>query len=255
MKKITVITMMLVLLLVLPILGGCGSNDGALVKIEEEGVLVMGTNAEFPPFEYRDANGDVDGFDVAIAKEIAKSLNAELVIEDMDFGSIISAINSGKVDLGLAGMSVTPDRLENVDFSDAYFNASQVIVVQVGNTDVTTNADLVNKKIGVQEGTTGDLEVSEVEGTEVMRFKKGIDAIVDLRNGKIDAVVIDALPAKVFVEKNDDIMVLDDYFTEEEYAIAIKKGDSSFVKHVNGVIADLKASGRYQEIYDTYIAE
>lgn len=255
MKKITAVSLILLLTLALFSLAGCGSDESALKKIEEEGVLVMGTNAEFPPFEYRDENGEVAGFDVAIAQEIADSLGAELVIEDMDFGSIISAINSGKVDLGLAGMSVTPDRLENVDFSDAYFNASQVIVVQKTNTEITSSDDLENTVIGVQEGTTGDLEVSEVEGVEVMRFKKGIDAVVDLRNGKIDAVVIDALPAKVFVEKNDDIMVLDDYFTKEEYAIAIKKGDSEFVKHINGVIQDLKDSGRYQEIYDTYIEE
>ncbi len=246
-----------VVLMLLMVVGvsACSQDEDTLSKVQESGVLVMGTNAEFPPFEYRDENGDVAGFDVEIAKEIASALGVELVIEDMDFGSIIGAVKSGKVDFGVAGMSVTEDRKENADFSDAYFDASQVIIVQIGNTEIGGTEDLTGKVLGVQEGTTGDLEASEVEGAQVMRFKKAIDAVMDLRNGNLDAVIIDALPAQVFVEKNDDIIMLDEYFTVEEYAIAVRKGDTAFLEEINQVIAELKASGRYQEIYDEYIGE
>ena len=256
MKKSTKLIASLLCVLLLVGLSACsGGQEDTLSKIQEEGVLIMGTNAEFPPFEYRDENGDVAGFDVEIAEEIAAGLGVELVIEDMDFGAIIGAVQSGKIDFGVAGMTVTEDRLENADFSDSYFNASQVIIVKVENEEIAGSADLAGKTIGVQEGTTGDLEASEVAGATVMRFKKGIDAVVDLRNGKLDAVVIDALPAAVFVEKNDDIVVLDEYFTEEEYAIAVRKDDEAFLAEINRIIAELKENGRYQEIYDEYIGE
>jgi polar amino acid transport system substrate-binding protein len=255
MKKITKLIVVLLCTALLLGLSACGSDVDTLSKIQEEGVLTMGTNAEFPPFEFRDANGDVVGFDVEIAKEIAAGLGVELVIEDMDFGAIIGALQSGKIDFGVAGMTVTEDRLENADFSDAYFNASQVIIVQVGNETIQGSADLTGKIIGVQEGTTGDLEASEIDGATVMRFKKGIDAVVELRNGKVDAVVIDALPAQVFVEKNDDIIVLGENFTEEEYAIAVRKDETALLAEINKIIAELKENGRYQEIYDEYIGE
>jgi len=255
MNKYTKWIAMLLVVLMVAGLSACSSDEDTLAEVREEGVLVMGTNAEFPPFEYRDESGDVVGFDVEIANAIADDLGVELIIEDMDFGAIISAVNSGKVDFGIAGMTVTEDRLENVDFSDAYFNASQVIIVKTDNTDITSSADLPGRIIGVQEGTTGDLEASEIEGAEVMRYRKGIDAVMDLRNGKVEAVIIDALPAAVFEEKNDDIMVLDEYFTEEEYAIAVRKGDEAFLAEINRVIAELRESGRYQEIYDQYIGE
>ncbi|QRN85948.1 basic amino acid ABC transporter substrate-binding protein [Clostridia bacterium] len=254
-KSKKLIAILLCAMLVLGFSGCGGDDEDTLSQVQKDGQVIMGTNAEFPPFEYRDENGDVAGFDVEIAKEIAAGLGVELVIEDMDFGSIISALQSGKIDFGLAGMSVTEDRLANADFSDAYFNASQVIIVKADNDMIKGNADLVGKTIGVQEGTTGDLEASEVEGATVMRFKKGVDAVMDLQNGKLDAVVIDALPAAVFAEKNDDIVVLDEYFTEEEYAIAIRKGDDAFLNEVNRIIAELKDSGRYQEIYDEYIGD
>jgi polar amino acid transport system substrate-binding protein len=215
----------------------------------------MGTNAEFPPFEYRNDKGEVDGFDAAMAKEIAKELGVELKIEDMAFDSLLNALASGKIDFVAAGMSVTEERLENADFSEAYYTASQKIIVKKDNDTIKGKADLEGKKIGVQEGTTGDLEASKINNVQVSRFKKGIDAVMDLKNGKIDAVVIDASPAEVFVSKNDDLKILEEDLTEEEYAIAVRKGDKELLDVINKVIKNLKDSGKYDELVTQYIGQ
>ena len=227
-------------------------GSSKLDAIKAKGTLVMGTNAEFPPFEYRDDKGEIDGFDVAVAKEIAKEIGVELKIEDMAFDSLINALKSGKVDFVAAGMSVTPERQENVDFSDQYYTASQKIIVRKDNTEIKGKDDLEGKRIGVQEGTTGDLEASEITD-KISRFKKGIDAVMDLKNGKIDAVIIDANPAKVFVDKNDDLMILDEQFMEEDYAIAVDKGNKELLDVINKVISDLKKSGKFDELVEQYI--
>jgi len=226
-----------------------------LDEIKQKGVIVMGTNAEFPPFEFRNDKGEVDGFDVAIANEIAKELGVELKIEDMAFDSLINALKSGKINFIAAGMSVTEDRKQNVDFSEEYYSASQKIIVRKDNNDIKGKADLVGKKIGVQEGTTGDTEASAIEKVEMSRFKKAVDAVMDLKNGKIDAVVLDASPAQVFVNKNDDLKILDEELTNEAYAIAIDKGNEELVEVINKVINNLKESGKYDELVKQYIEE
>lgn len=234
---------------------GCGGQVDTLAKIQNDGKIIMGTNAEFPPFEYRDASGEVVGFDVEIAKAIAEELGVELVIEDMDFGALIGALQSGKIDMAIAGMTVTEDRKQNVDFSVAYFDASQVMIVAADDDSIETTDDLVGLRIGVQEGTTGDLEASEVPDAEIFRYRKGIDAVMDLRNGNLDAVVIDMQPALVFVDRNDDIRMVEEFFTVEEYAIAVRKGDADLLAVIDGVIERIKADGTYQAIYDEFIGE
>mgnify|MGYP001086780049 CR=1 FL=1 len=251
--KMTMVALLVVALVIG--LAGCGRNVDTMARIDKDGQVLMGTNAEFPPFEYRDETGAVAGFDVALAEEIAADLGVELVIEDMDFNALIAALNSGKIDFVAAGMTVTEDRLENADFSVAYFDASQVIIVQADNTEINGADDLAGKRIGVQEGTTGDLEASEIEGVEMFRYRKGIDGIMDLKNGNIDAVVIDGQPAGVFVQLNPDLRKLDEALTVEEYAIAVRKGDSELLASINSSIERIKNSGRYQEIYDEYIEQ
>ncbi|MGE4284381.1 MAG: basic amino acid ABC transporter substrate-binding protein [Clostridia bacterium] len=233
---------------------GCGKVD-TMSRIQKNKVVIMGTNAEFPPFEFRNDKGEVDGFDAAMAKEIAKELGVELKIEDMAFDSLLNALKSGKIDFVAAGMSVTPDRLENVDFSEAYYTASQKIIVKKDNDTLKGKADLEGKKIGVQEGTTGDLEASEIANAQMSRFKKGIDAVMDLKNGKVDAVVIDASPAEVFISKNADLKIVEEELTQEEYAIAVRKGDAELLEKINKVIKALKDSGKYDELVTQYIGQ
>ena len=218
----------------------------------EGGTLVMATNAEFEPYEYHDG-GEIVGIDVDIAKAIAESLGMELKIEDMAFDSIIMAVNSGKADVGIAGMTVTEDRLENVNFSDPYATSSQVIIV-TEDSEIGSSDDLSGKKIGVQLGTTGDILADDIEGAEVERYNKGFEAVQALSQGKIDAVIIDRQPAEVFVEQSEGLKILDEAFAEEEYAIAIAKDNTELLDKVNTALGELKESGKLDEIIGKYIS-
>ena len=233
---------------------GCRKID-TMARIEKSNQVIMGTNAAFPPFEFINDQGEVDGFDAALAKEIADELGVELVIENMNFDSLLNALQSGKIDFIAAGMTVTEERKKNVDFSTPYYNATQLIIKQKNNEDIQSIEDLEGKIIGVQEGTTGDFEAEEIEGAQVSKFKKGIDAVMDLKNGKVDAVIIDSNPAQVFVSKNDDLVLLEEELTDEDYAIAVRKGDTKFLEIVNKVINELKQSGKYDELVKAYIQE
>lgn len=230
------------------------TEESAAAESTESGdFIVMGTNAEFEPFEYRENGMEIAGFDVEIAEKVAEKLGKELKIEDMAFDSLIMALNSDKIDFIAAGMTATDERRTQVDFSDSYFKSKQMIIVKSDDTSITTAEDLVGKKVGVQLGTTGDLFVSGTEGIEsITQFQTGTQAVMDLKNGKVDAVVIDAEPAKKMTEGQSDLKLLDAPFVEEEYAIAVKKGDDELLKAINDTLADIKADGTYDEIYTKY---
>ena len=217
------------------------------------GKLVMATNAEFPPYEYHDGDAIV-GIDAEIAKAIADELGMELEIEDIAFDSIIPEIVSGKADMGLAGMTVTEDRMQSVDFSDTYAKASQKIIV-TEDSEIASPDDLKGVIVGVQLGTTGDIYVSDLEadGTTVERYSKGFEAVQALSQGKIDAVVIDGEPAKTFVAETQGLKILDESFTDEEYAIAVKKGNTELLEKINGALKTLKDNGTLDEIVAKYI--
>ena len=229
-------------------------TTAAEAPAENGGVLVMATNAEFPPYEYHDG-GEIVGIDVEIAGAIAEKLGMTLEIEDIAFDSIIPEVVSGKADMGVAGMTVSEDRLKNVDFSDTYTTASQVIIVK-NDSEIAGPDDLAGKYIGVQLGTTGDIYASdyEAEGSTIERYNKGFEAIQALLQDKIDAVVIDLEPAKVFVAENEGIQILDEALTVEEYAIAIKKGNTELLEKINGALGELRDSGELQAIIDKYIS-
>ena len=212
----------------------------------------MATNAEFEPWEYYEGS-EIVGIDVEIAQAIADKLGMELEVEDMAFDSIIPAVTSGKADFGAAGMTVDETRKKSVDFTDTYANASQVIIVKE-DSEITGSADLADKKIGVQLGTTGDLLSSELAGDEnVERYNKGFEAVQALLQGKIDAVVIDSAPAKVFVEQSEGLEVCEEAMSQEEYAIAVKKGNTEMLDKINGALKELKEDGTIDEIINKYI--
>ncbi len=242
---------------------GCGaggttepSASPAASGSDDANTIIMGTNAEFPPFEYVSDNGVVgqfSGIDVAIAKEIADSMGKTLKVENMEFDSLIMALATGKVDFVAAGMTVTDDRKASVDFSDTYYTAKQVMIVKDGS-DIKSAADLKDKKIGVILGYTGDVTVTDDLGYSPERFKKGADAVMDLVNGKLDVVVIDSAPAKAFVEKNAGLKIVEDdeVFAQEEYAIAVPKGDSETLAKINETLAKLKKDGKIDEFGSKY---
>lgn len=235
-------------------LAACGSSSSS----DEEGsgdkkdTLVMATNAEFPPYEYYEGQ-DIVGIDVDIATAIADELGMELKIEDMAFDSIIAAVTSGKADFGAAGMTVDPDREKEVNFTDTYAEATQVIIVNEDST-IAGPDDLVGKKIGVQLGTTGDMYVSDIEDATVERYNKGFEAVQALTQNKIDAVVIDGEPAKKFVESAEGTKILDEAYTEEEYAIVVAKDNDELLDQINEAIGNLKESGKLDEIVAKYIS-
>lgn len=231
-------------------LAACGSKESSEDSSEKE-TLVMATNAEFPPYEYHEGD-DIVGIDAEIAAAIAEKLGMELKIEDMAFDSIIPAVTAGKADIGVAGMTVTEDRLESVNFSDTYATATQVVIVKE-DSDITGPDDLAGKTVGVQLGTTGDIYASDIEDATVEQYNKGFEAVQALTQGKIDAVIIDGEPAKEFVKEAEGLKILDEAFTEEEYAIAIAKDNTDLEEKINDALGELKDSGKLDEIIAKYI--
>ncbi|WP_444645385.1 transporter substrate-binding domain-containing protein [Caproiciproducens sp. R1] len=233
--------------------GGQTSVD----KVKADGAVTMSTNAEFEPFEYKDGDKIV-GIDIDISNKIAEKLGVQLKINDIAFDTLTTELGSGKTNFVAAGMTANEDRKKNVDFSDTYFDASQAIIV-LKDSAIKSRTDLNGKKVGVQQGTTGDTYCTNEDGkndikvASTERYAKGVDAVTDLINGKIDAVVIDDFPAKKFVEKNSDKLVkLDEALTTEQYAIAVPKGDKAMLDTVNGVLGELKSSGELDKIIEKY---
>ena len=223
--------------------------------------LKMGTNASFPPYEYYDdETGEIVGIDAEVAAAICAKLGCELEIVDMDFDAIIPAVTTGKIDFGMAGMTVTEERKQSVDFSTSYATGIQSVIVKE-DSDITSVDDLfaegANHKIGVQQGTTGDLYCSwdiEDEGLgSVERYKNGTDAVLALTSGKVDCVVIDNEPAKNYIAANEGLKILDTEYAVVDYAIALAKG-SELTEKINAALEELIADGTVQAIIDKYIA-
>lgn len=222
--------------------------------------LTLATSADFPPYEYVGDSGEYAGIDIEVAQAIAEKLGCELVVENMDFDSIIGAVSTGKVDMGMAGLTVTDERLESVDFSTSYAKGVQAVIVPEGSA-ITTVDDLyaegVSYKVGVQLSTTGDIYFSGdiadgLTTCTIEQYTSGADAIAALTTGKIDAVIIDNEPAKSFVAANEGLVILDTKYTEEDYAIAFAK-DSELTAEVNAALEELINDGTVQAIVDKYI--
>ena len=251
MKK-KLLSMALIGMMAASLLCACGKDESATGMTVNDGVLTMATNAYFPPYEYYDGE-EVVGIDVDIAQAIADKLGLELKVEDMEFNSIITAVQNGKADMGLAGMTVTEDRKKSVNFSDSYATGIQVVIVKE-DSDITSVDDLNGKKIGVQLATTGDIYSKDDFGEEnVEEYNKGADAVMALTQGKVDAVIIDNEPAKSFVEANEGLKILDTEYVTEDYAAALNKDNTELLEAVNGALAELKEDGTLQEIIDKYI--
>ena len=234
-----------------------------------EGELHMATNAAFPPYEMTsdgegfatDAAGSVhfEGIDVEVAAKIAEKLGLKLVIDDMEFGSVITSVQSGKADMAMAGLTVTEERKQNVDFTDSYATGVQVVIVPE-DSDIASVDDLANDKmIGCQDGTTGYIYCSDtVENggygeDHVTSYTNGAMAIEALKAGKVDAVVIDNEPAKQFVAVNEGLKILDTEYIIENYAIGISKDNPALCEAVNNALNELIADGTVKQIVDKYI--
>jgi len=260
MKKIMkVLMIILVLSMLLVTATSCrrGETSGTSITLEP-GVLIMATNAEFPPYEFWEG-GRIVGIDPEIADAIARKLGLTLRIEDMDFGAILGAVSLGRADMAMAGLTITEERMQSMDFSTSYATGVQVIIVRDGSPIRSVDdlfADGVHWDIGVQESTTGDLYTTwdlEDEGlATIHRFRRGADAVQALITGRVDCVVIDNEPAKAFVAMNRGLHILDTEFAVENYAIAFRKGDP-LRNAVDNALRELIADGTVQRIIDKYI--
>ena len=235
------------------------SEDGAASEALADGKLIVGTNAEFPPFEYLGDNGEPDGFDIALIKAIGEKLGVEVEIQNMEFGSLITSIGS-KIDVSIAGMTVTEERKNAVDFSDSYYDAVQFVILPADST-IAAKEDLLGKTIGCQLGTTGeyliDDLIAEDGATEKKSYNKAVDAVNDLLNGRLDCVIIDKNPAQVFQSNYPDQIKLTDGadfgFEAEQYAIAMPKGDTALAEQINAALAEMKTDGTFDALVEKYI--
>ena len=224
---------------------GCGAK--------EDKTLVMGPNAAFPPSEFVDDEGTIVGIDAEIAAAIAEKLGMELEIKDMEFDSLITACAGGSVDVVLAGMTVTDERKESVNFSDSYATGIQVIIVKEGSA-IASADDLEGKTIGVQSGTTGDIYCTDDYGQDnVKQYANGALAVEALKNDQVDCVIIDNEPAKAFVAANEGLKILDTEYVTEDYAIAVAKENEELLDNINKAMAELKADGTIDKIVNKYI--
>lgn len=275
MKKIKVIlSVLLVAVLALGVFAACSGNantDASTDTNEEVKTLIMATNASFPPYEFKEGE-DFAGIDVEIAGLIAEKLGMKLEIADVEFGTIVGGVQTGKFDMGMAGMTVTDERKESVNFTDSYAKGVQVVIVPA-DSEITVFDDVYASfdeegnptavkdgiKIGVQQDTTGDIYCSDkaekwgVGEDNVVRFKTGNDAVQALVAGKVSAVVIDNEPAKSYVASNEGLKILDAAYTEEDYAICVAKENTELLENINSALAALTEEGKVQAIIDKYI--
>lgn len=225
--------------------------DGEFTTIVE-GKLTMSTNAQFPPYEMTTDDGGFEGIDVEIATAIAEKLGLELDILDMDFDSALLAVQQGKSDIVMAGVTVNEDRLLVMDFTDSYATGVQVVIVKEGS-DVTID-NMGEGLIGTQRGTTGNIYCTDDYGEDhVVAYDDGFTAVQALMNGQVDCVVIDNAPAQEFVKNNAGLAILDTEYAVEDYAIGLNKGNTALLDAINGALAELIADGTVQSIIDKYI--
>lgn len=234
------------------------STDAGELKLVEDGKLIMSTNAQFPPYEMVAGDGSFEGIDVEVAQAIADKLGLELVIDDMDFDSALLAVQNGKSDMVMAGVTVNEERQAVMDFSTSYANGVQVVIVPEGS-DITSVDDLEGKQIGCQRGTTGYIYCSDTPENggygedHVTAYDDGATAVQALLNGQVDAVVIDNAPAQEYVKANPGLTILDSEFANEDYAIGVGKGNTALLDAINGALEELIADGTVQSIIDKYI--
>ncbi len=259
MKKFVTLLLALVMVMSLAACGG-DSQSGNGLKTVEAGKLHMSTNAEFPPYEMTTDDGGFEGIDVEVAEAIARKLGLELVVDDMGFDAALTAVQTGQSDIAMAGITVTDDRLEVMDFSDSYATGVQVVIVREDSPAVQSIDDLASAAmIGTQKATTGYIYCSDSPENggygedHVIAFDTGALAVMALVNGQVDAVVIDNEPARAYVAENPGLMILDTEFAVEDYAIGFAKGNDALREAVNAAMKELKDDGTFQSIVDRYI--
>lgn len=238
MKYRRIVITSLIIMLSTFFMSGCTKNENELVLVTEAG---------FAPYEYYE-DGEIVGVDIDIAKEIAKELNKKLVIKDVSFDFVISEVKSGKADFAAAGISITPERAKEVDFTKEYTISNQVVVVKK-DSPIQDFEDIKNKKIAVQLGTVADLYVEEnYKNAIIVSHKKYLSAVEDVKTGKADCIIMDELPAKAIVAENDNLKILDGVLFQDKYGMIVKKGNDELKEQINKVLERMINDGIIDEL-------
>ena len=224
---------------------GCGRSENEIIMVTEAG---------FAPYEFYDGE-EIVGVDVEIAKKIAEKTGKELEIKDTDFDSLINEVKTGKADFAAAGLSITPERLEEVDFSIEYAVSKQVIVVK-NESKAETIEDFNGKKVAVQLGTIADLVLSdENPEVELVQHKKYLLAVEDLKADKVEAIVLDSLPAQEIVTKNPEFKILEKELLVDKYGIAVQKGNKELLEDINTVLKELMDNNKIEDYTIKFLGE
>jgi polar amino acid transport system substrate-binding protein len=270
MKK-KLISLMVVTTMVAALFAGCGTKNEAGSKDDTndttateapaadsgDNTIIVGTEAGFAPYEYLEGD-KVVGVDMDIAQAIADAMGKELVIKNMDFDGALLQVSQGTIDIVAAGVSINEERKKVVDFSEPYVDSTEAVVVNKANPAVTTvsNEGLAGKVIGVQQGNIADFYVEDnIDAKEIKRYTKFAQAAEDLKNGKIDCIVMDQYPAEELVKSNPELSILDGTLFQDQYAIAVQKGNTELLDQINTVIKDLKENGKIEEFYGNHISK
>ncbi|MBN1786527.1 MAG: basic amino acid ABC transporter substrate-binding protein [Candidatus Methanofastidiosa archaeon] len=256
MRRVTMSHMILFVAGIALLLSGCIGQDNTSpddISLIEDGVLIVGTEAQFPPFEIKAANGVFYGFDIALAEAIADELGLDVRFIDSDFSTIIESLNSDKFDVVISAMTITEQGKECVNFSDPYFEAGLSISVPF-ESDITGLDDLAGKTIGVQMGTTGDVFACSLEGVTIIRYARIPDAFTEMRNGGIDAIINDDVASRPYVAQYPgEYRIIEGLLTVEQYGIAVPKDNPRLLDLINDALQTLRDNGTYDEIFEEYI--
>lgn len=238
---------LMAMILALGLLMGVSTAMAEAVKV--------GTNAEFPPFEYIGDDGTIQGFDIELIGAILTKAGMEYTVESMEFDALPAALEGGQIDIAIAGLTISEEKGKSVLFSDPYFSATQKIIVLADSAIAKAEDIKEGMKVGVQLGTTADLYVTDsMPGVVCERYSKALDAIMDMKSGRIDAVMVDSAPSAVFAQQVEGLKVLDEKLSDEQYGIAVKLGNDELMGVINSGLADLQESGEFDALYAKYFA-
>ncbi|NLZ28152.1 MAG: basic amino acid ABC transporter substrate-binding protein [Firmicutes bacterium] len=252
MKNYRIVGVVLLLFIFMAATALCGCNQE-----EEAATLTVGTNPGFAPFEFLDDDNNIVGFDIDLAEEIAKQLDMELKIENMDFDGLVSAVSTGMIDLAIAGITITEDRLQSVNFSDPYFDAGQVIVVREDEERIVGPDDLADMKVAAQLGTTGADQLDELNIPEdnQLQLEEVTDVFMQLKQEGVDAVVIDEPVAQRYLELQEGLKIVGDKFTDEVFGIAIAKDNDELLNKVDEALEEIRNSGKYDALFKKWFLD
>ena len=251
------IALLLSCVMLLAMVAGCGGKEEAK-KAEPAKVLRVGTEPTFAPFEFqKEGSNEFTGFDMDLIRAIGTKLGYKVEISSMGFDALIPALNSGNIDVAIAGMSITDERKKVVVFSDPYYTSGLIVMVKKADDKIKGFNDLEGKRIAVQIGTTGANKAGEVKNAQVTAFNDNTAAAMELKNGGADAVINDSPVLKYYLQQGGsaDAKVVGDVMNSEDYGIAVKKGNEKLAAEINKALAEMKQNGEYDKLYKTWFGE